>query len=191
MSYKYPLQVNLYIGVPGAGKTTLAAHIAKKAIKHNVPVWSNVPIKGTFQLDPKNDMGKYDISKGRVIIDEAGVDFNNRNYMKNIPDDMLYWLKRHRHYDVAIDLFSQGLDCDKKFITLARNIYIVSKSLIPFFLKYKRVVKKVGVDSITKQLIDEYIIVPFSARYVFMPTKWKMFDTKEHKPLPTKEWIKH
>lgn len=189
--YKYPLQVNLYIGVPGSGKTTLAAHIAKKALKHNVPVWSNVPIKGCFQFNPKDDMGKFDISNGRVIIDEAGVDFNNRNYMKNIPDDMLYWLKRHRHYDVAIDLFSQGLDCDKKFITLARNIYIVTKSIIPYCLKYKRVVKKVGVDPVSKQLIDEYEIVPFSGKIVFMPSKWKMFDTKERKDLPKKDWLKY
>ena len=103
---KHPLQLNVYFGVPGSGKTTYAAYLARKAQKESIvirlckrfpcrftnwilsgnnwkrayPVWSNVPIKGTYQLNAKSDIGVYMIQNGKMIIDEAGVEFNNRDY---------------------------------------------------------------------------------------------------------------
>ena len=66
-----PQIVSIYFGVPGSGKTTYAAYLARHDIRRGIPVWSNVPITGCYQLDPKTDIGTYMITGGRVIIDEA------------------------------------------------------------------------------------------------------------------------
>ena len=80
---KHPLQLNVYFGVPGSGKTTYAAYLAKQARKESIiirlcrrfpcrftnwilsgnnwkrayPVWSNVPIAGTLRLNAREDIG--------------------------------------------------------------------------------------------------------------------------------------
>ena len=40
------------------------------------------------KLDTKLDIGKFDIHDGRVIIDEAGVEYNNRDF-KNFSREQL------------------------------------------------------------------------------------------------------
>ena len=61
--------LSIYFGVPGAGKTTFAAYLAKHDLKRGFNVWSNVPITGTYKLSPVEDIGKHMICDGRVIID--------------------------------------------------------------------------------------------------------------------------
>lgn len=118
---KHPLQLNIYFGVPGSGKTTYAAYLAKQAQRESIiirlcrrfpcrfthwilsgsnwkrayPVWSNVPIQGTYQLNAKSDIGVYMIQDGKMIIDEAGVEFNNRDY-KAFPKSAIRFFKYHR-----------------------------------------------------------------------------------------------
>lgn len=107
---KHPLQLNVYFGVPGSGKTTYAAYLAREAQRESkvlrlcrrfpnrftnwilngknwkrpYPVWSNVPISGTLRINAKEDLGVHLIQDGKLIIDEAGVEFNNRDY-KSFP----------------------------------------------------------------------------------------------------------
>ena len=64
------VSLNLYFGIPGAGKSTFAAYLAKKDLKKGRPVWSNFGITGALQVS-KSDFGKYLMTDGRLIIDEA------------------------------------------------------------------------------------------------------------------------
>jgi hypothetical protein len=130
-----------------------------------------------------------EVFDGRVIIDEAGIEYNNRAF-KEFSDKSLYFFKYHRHYRLAIDLFSQGLDCDKKIRDLAQRLYVVKKSLIPFFVYRRRIAKKVGINELTKEIIDEYYFVPLSRKYIFSPPLWHMFNTLSRKRFPTKVWQK-
>lgn len=185
---KYKLYV--YFGVPGAGKTTMAAWIAKRVLKKHGDVWSNVPITGTYKLDPAIDIGKYMISNGHILIDEAGIEYNNRDF-KNFSRESTYYYKHHRHYKTTIHLFSQGFDdMDKKLRTLATTLFVVKKSLIPFFVRRYEISKRVGINELTKDICDEYYKRPFSSRYIFCPALWDMFDTYSVKELPEKEWEK-
>lgn len=182
--------LSIYFGVPGAGKTTFAAWLAKKDLKRNGKVWSNVPITGTYKLEPKTDIGTYMICDGRVIIDEAGIEYNNRDF-KEFSRKQLYFYKYHRHYELAVDVFSQGFDdMDKKIRTLAQRLYVVKKSLIPYFVYRVRIAKKVGINEVSKDIIDEYTFVPFSRRYIFCPPLWKLFNTISRETFPDKEWEK-
>lgn len=186
--YKIPHIVSIYFGVPGSGKTTFAAWLTKKDLKHGGKVWSNVPITGAYKLDPLNDIGKHMIVDGRIIIDEAGIEYNNRDHA-NFPKEALYFFKYHRHYQTAVDVFSQGWnDADKKIRDLAQRLYVVRKSLIPYFVYRRRIRKKVGINEFTKDICDEYEFVPFSKKYIFCPPLWHMFNTISRKKLPSKEW---
>lgn len=186
MSKGYALSI--YFGVPGSGKTTFAAWLAKKDLKKGRKVWSNVPITGTFQFDPQTDIGKYMIAGGRVIIDEAGIEYNNRNF-KKFSDEQNYFYKYHRHYQTDVDIFSQGYDdMDKKLRLLAQRLYVVKKSILPFFIVRKQIAKRVGINEMTKEIIDEYYFVPFGSKHIFSPFLWKLFNTYSRKELPQKEW---
>lgn len=185
-----PHILSVYFGVPGSGKTTFAAWLTKQDVKRGYNVWSNVPITGAYQLDCKEDIGNYMIADGRVIIDEAGIEYNNRDF-KKFSEKQLYFYKYHRHYELAVDVFSQGYDdMDKKIRTLAQRLYVVKKSLIPFFIYRQRIAKRVGINETTKEIIDEYYFVPFGRKYIFSPLLWGMFNTISRETYPDKEWKK-
>lgn len=183
-----PAILSIYFGVPGAGKTTFAAWLTRRDTRRGIPVWSNVPITGARKLEPKTDIGNYMISEGRVIIDEAGLEYNNRDF-KDFSKKALYFYKYHRHYQLAVDVFSQGFDdMDKKIRTLAQRLYVVKKSLLPFFVYRRQIKKRVGINEMSKEIIDEYYFVPWSRKYIFCPPLWKMFNTISRETYPDKEW---
>lgn len=180
--------LSIYFGVPGAGKSTIAAHLVRKDLKKNKKVWSNVPITGAIQLEPKDDIGKYMIHDGHVIIDEAGIEYNNRDF-KKFTNESLYFYKYHRHYQLDIDFFSQGHeDCDKKIRDLAQRLYVVKKSFIPYFVYRKRIGKRVGINKLSGEIQDEYYFTPFGTTYYFSPIVWKSFNTLSRKEFPDKLW---
>lgn len=182
--------ITVYFGVPGSGKTTFAAFLVKKALKRKENVWSNVPITGSMKYDPIKDLGVNMIEDGTIILDEAGVEFNNRNY-KSMPHHVIEFLKYHRHYKTAIDVFSQSHeDMDVTIRRLAQRYYVVKKSLIPRFIVYKAIGRRVGIDENTKQIIDEYFWKPFGTRWLYAPSVWSMFNTVARKELPAKEYEK-
>ena len=103
---QHPHVLNVYFGVPGSGKTTFAAYLTRWALHENViirfcrrhqnpvtrallnsrylkrriDVYSNVPITGAYVLNAREDIGHYMIEDAKVIIDEAGIEYNNRNF---------------------------------------------------------------------------------------------------------------
>lgn len=186
---------DMYIGVPGSGKTTFAAYLAKKRIKKGKKnkskgvVLSNVPIKGTYKV-VKSDIGNYMITNCLLIMDEAGIDYNNRNF-KSFSDNETYFYKFHRHYNVDIAMFSQDFDIDLKLRKLATRLYIVNKSIFPGFIHAKRISKRIGIDKMTKQLIEQYDFVLFGGKYIYAPKLWKMFDSYSYKELPIKEFERY
>lgn len=213
---KHPLQLNVYFGVPGSGKTTYAAYLAREAQRESkvlrlcrrfpnrftnwilngenwkrpYPVWSNVPISGTLRINAKEDLGVNLIQDGKLIIDEAGVEFNNRNY-KNFPQTAIKFFKYHRHYGVSVDVFSQSFeDMDVTLRRLAQNFYVVRRSVIPWFIVTKLIRRKVGVDQNSHQLVDAYSfgLPVLDTKWIFCPPLWRMFNSYDIEDLPEKEW---
>lgn len=180
--------VRIWFGVPGSGKTTFAAWIAKKDLKKDHKVWSNVPIAGCYDLDFKNDVGKYDIRDGRVLCDEAGIEVNGRDW-KNFSARLRYVIKYVRHYNLRMDFFSQGWsDCDKTIRDVALCYYIVRPWILPWFVERKTIAKKIDIDEVTHQPMDMYYWKPLSKRVIFAPSVWHMFNTVECEELEHKEW---
>lgn len=186
--YKRNCNFSTYFGVPGSGKTTVAACLSKHNLKHHIPVYSNVPIKGCYEI-VKEDIGKYKIENGLLILDECGTEFDNRNYKSNFTNEQVRWFKKHRHYQVDIACFSQYWnDIDIKLRNLSTSLYLIKPSIIPFFVVRKKIKKYIGINKDTKEIVDEYSFVPFSSFYFYSPSVWKMFKTHDKEELPIKKF---
>lgn len=148
--------------------------------------WSNVPITGTKIYDPKGDLGVRWISDGRMIIDEAGVEFNNRNF-KSFSADAVYFFKYHRHYRLAVDVISQSHeDMDVTLRRLAYGFYVVRRSAIPGFVCIKAIKRRIGIDDNTHQIIDQYYwgLPVFDTKWVFGPRLYHLFNSYSCRQLP-------
>lgn len=209
--------LDVYFGVPGSGKTTFAAWLTKQCLRESwvvrlckrwpekklckrilegkhfrraLDVYSNVPITGAYKLDVKEDIGRHMLVGGKIIIDEAGIEYNNRDF-KNFPPAAIYFYKYHRHYQTSIDVFSQSYDdMDITLRRLAQHFYVVRRSLVPFCVTCRLIRRKIGVDDQTHQIVDLYAMgTPLlDTRRIFCPSVWKMFNSYSRKELPAKEW---
>lgn len=178
---------DIYFGVPGSGKTTFAAWLAKKRLKKKGKVFSNVSIKGAYKVDRK-DIGAYDISNALLIFDEVGVEYNNRDFSK-FTDRELYFFKFHRHYHVDVALFSQDWeDMDKKLQKLATRLFYIRKSIIPFCFSRRLIFKTIGIDKETHQIVENYKFSWLHRRIIFAPVVWKMFNSHDRKEFPKKDF---
>lgn len=184
-----PSKCSIYYGGPGSGKTTMAAWLAIKYQKAGYSVFSNVPIKGCFILD-KSDIGRYSIPSGSfVIIDEAGVEYNNRDFARNFSGSglskksgqtfsPLEWWKKHRHEGCEVAVFSQGFDdMDLKIRGLASHYYIVRRSLLPGMISVRAISKAPRIDKDTHQPIDMYDYLPLGRKFIFKRPCWPYFDS--------------
>lgn len=193
--YKRNCEFSTYFGIPGSGKTTIASWLAREELKKekkgkNRKVWSNVPIKGTYKIE-KSDIGKYHLEHGRLILDECGTEFDNRNFKKNFTEEQVKFFKLHRHYDMDINCFSQFWnDIDIKLRNLSTKLYLLKKSAIPFFIVRKEIGKKISINKDTKEIIDEYYFKKLATKWYFAPKVWKMFVTNEKPQLEEKKWEK-
>lgn len=177
----------MYFAPPGAGKTTLAVAKAQKFLRQGRTVFTNFPCFGCYKLDSGN-IGKYQFKNAVVIVDEAGIDFNNRDW-KKFSKETTQYVKLHRHYGTDMLFFSQGWeDCDKKIRDLCTEYFYLWKVGKTPLTIYRLIAKRIGVDSTTKQIIDEYYKVsPFRSGVHFLwRSKWyKFFDSWDAPVLPS------
>lgn len=185
----FPEEMNLYIAPPSSGKTSLASLKVKKALSLGLDVYSNVPIKGARVLDVKRDLGHFDLGKrAYIVIDEAGMAYDNRNFAKNFSREELEFFKLHRHYHTSIDIFSQGVDVDLKLRNLCHSVNIVHKTFVKGLIYTKVVHKFVDVDENTKQLIDAFEMKGLGYRLYWVRPAWSMFDSWDKPSLPSKNF---
>ena len=178
------MSIKIYFGVPGSGKTTNAARIVLGNLKKGITTYSNVPIKGAVLYD-SSYIGKYDISDGDMIIDEAGIHYNNRKF-KTLPQEQIEWFKLSRHYGIHnIHIFSQSYeDMDITLRRLADEIYVVKRTLIPFIFCTRRIYVKVGIDKETHQIQDQYFFRFLGIKLYAGFHYWHMFDSWSAPELP-------
>ena len=168
---------------PGVGKTTLAAKIVRECTKKGEIVYSNVPIIHAQKFDMK-DLGKYMFRHCTLIIDEAGTQVGNRNWQHNLDNKQIEFLKKHRHYDVDIYLFSQAYnDVDNKFRELTTQLLMLKKSKLPFYV-YAMSIQKT-MDLINGQIVEFFEWDKADSFRYFIPNAWAYFNSYEiDKKLP-------
>lgn len=182
------MSIKIYFGVPGSGKTTLAAKIVHDNLKKGITTYSNVPIKGAILFD-STDIGKYDISDGEMVLDEAGIVFNSRKF-KTLPQSTIEWFKLSRHYGIRnIHVFSQSYDdMDITLRRLADEIFVIKRSIIPFVFCMRRIKVKVGIDEESHQITDQYFFQFLGVKPYLGYKFWHMFDSWSAPVLPCISW---
>lgn len=134
--------ISLYFGLPGSGKTTVLTMLALKYsqpfskyrnVYHNV---KGLTVPGTIYID--NDcIGKYDLDWSLILIDEAQLFADNRDY-KQFPSYLKTFFFGHRHDHVDICLFSQQWDSlDKKIRNITDRVYYIYKGKLTGFFYSK------------------------------------------------------
>jgi len=178
------------MGLPGSGKSTMASVLALKHLKAGYVVYSNFPIHGCRKLDLTKDIMHYNLENALILIDEAGIEYDSRDWQKFSKESVEFY-KTHRHYKLRVILFTQYWDdVDKKIRNLTNKIYVVRKSLIPFFVKCKEIKSFLGVSD-EKQIVMQYDFKPvylLGTRLYFVYFARRMFDSWSHRELPEKDW---
>lgn len=194
------MAVSLYFGLPGAGKTTIMAAHAKRALGRRSPyknVFCNVKLNLNNLIYIENsDIGKYQIENGLLLIDEATLEFDSRDY-KNFSKRLVTFFLLHRHYNVDIELFTQQWDgVDRKIRVITDRVYYIYKGIFTchWFSRYYRVPYGIIIpdpkNSSEKlgEIIQGYakpgLIGRLFGGWIFRPKYYKFFDSWEAPRLP-------
>lgn len=185
--------IRVWFGVPGSGKTSVAAWLTQNSFKSGYRVLSNVDIKNAYQLTA-DDLGKYDMSFDgdgcHVIFDEASLEFDSRNY-KTFSKSNYFAL--HRHMNNRVDIFSQGYDIDKRIRDRASSngLFYLRRLPFPGFVMYRKIKRVLFIKKDDKQMVDGFDFYGLP-KFVYTRSVWDCFDTLDMSLCPTeqKEWKK-
>lgn len=141
------MSISLYFGLPGSGKTTVLTKLALDAasnafapykhIYHNV---KSLKVPGTTYID-NECIGKYDLSDGLLLIDEAALFAGNREY-KNFGKERLEFFVMHRHMFLDICVFLQRWDgVDLQIRSITDRVFYVHKSWFSNMFGYSKYYK--------------------------------------------------
>ena len=112
LKYVNPYKLTMIFGKKGSGKSTTLTRIAYEASKAGKQIYANIPLPNAHVIS-EADIGFYNIPPDSVlIIDEAGMVWDNRHF-KNFKPDVRDWFKLQRHHRVRVYLASQTFDIDK------------------------------------------------------------------------------
>lgn len=183
--------ITIYIGLPGSGKTTLAAKHARQHIKKGIKVYSNVDIDGCYSYE-EEDLGRYMIVDGCLILDEAGISISNRAFMdkrnKTTDKEARAFWKKYRHNGIDdVYIFSQAFDFDITLRRLADKMYIVKKSLLPNITIIKSLKPYWDVDDQGQPTV-KWKITPLFFRILWRRPYYKYFNSFDRDILPEKDF---
>lgn len=186
-------RLSIVFAPPRSGKTCLATLLALMYAKRGVRVYGNIPLKlpekyaHMYTQIEWSDIGKYDFNHCEILIDEAGIDLNNRNF-KNMKFETIKYLKYHGHYVAGMWYFSQSYDdMDITVRRLADDYYVVGKTLLfklTHKIKLRRIARGVGINETTNQIQDDYQFAKFSTFRFNAKKVFKMFDSYSTYALP-------
>ena len=183
--------VSLYIGLPRSGKTTFLAYLTHLCNVTGHKVFCNVPVQGAYPFS-KDDIGKYDMSNALILLDEAGIMYDNRQFSTAFTDDSLSFLKLIGHYHSNICLFSQSMDIDAKWVRMSKDIFFIRRGLFPHRSRITRIHRKLDVNPDTHKIEDFYdkpngILALILGKRFYRKPYYKMFDSYSApllKPFP-------
>lgn len=178
-----PYTSELFIGHKGSGKTT---HMAKTIQKYNKLGWKvfcNKSMPGSYFIET-SDIGRYKFPPNSlVIVDEAGIYFNNRKW-KELGMGVIKYMKLSRHEKNKLILYTQSShEIDVSFMRVCDKLHLISnwKQVIGKVrhLKYKQVLIPAS-DTAEARITDDLVAInPLlgGISFYLMPIYWKYFDS--------------
>lgn len=193
------MSVSRYFGLPGCGKTTTFAMLAKNGLasKKYDFVCGNVQLAiHGYTYVPFDCFGKYDLVNALFLIDEAMVECGDRDY-KNFDKNKLEAFVMHRHSNQDVVLFSQEPDgVDKKIRSITDRMFYVKKGFFTgkWFSNIYRIPYKLiwpnnntageNVGKIIMGYVKPNFLCRIFAKRLYRPKYYKYFDSWERKELP-------
>lgn len=121
--------ITFVAGQIGSGKSTFAAREALRHQKKGWKVYSTDYIKGCYKLDINDLKEKCAENHSLLIIDEASLKMNSRDFAKT-KLDLIAYFKLSRHWQNKIILISQTFtDTDKQIRDLSTRVLFIRKVL--------------------------------------------------------------
>lgn len=200
--FKQPYQLNMVIGRPGAGKSTMYAKLAHRYLSHGYHVYGTDPItvfikdKKTRKKTPVSvtevkvdQLYRYQFPPDSVIlVDEGGTIFHNRNF-KNFDKRNILFFKRYRHDKLIIWFWSQSFDIDLVIRNLVSQFWICERYLRCWSVCRRLIMKPVVVhpsEDAPARISDDFVEDPKLLKPIlggmmvtFIPHWVKMFDSFE------------
>lgn len=137
--------ITFIAGEIGAGKSTLAVKMARKHLKKGWTVYSTDYIKGCLKLDVNDLNSMMAKPHSLLIIDEASLKMNSRDFAK-VKLSLIEYFKLSRHCKNKIIMISQTFgDTDKQIRDLSTRVYFVRKILNGVISVPVKVSAKLGI----------------------------------------------
>lgn len=179
--------ITCVFGLPGQGKSTYMAYLAKKALttkkgqKRYDRVYCNFNLSGCCKLD-YSDLGIYDFENCLILIDEMMNEADSRDF-KRFDADKKYFFSNHRHYGCDVVYFTQAWDdVDKKIRNNTQQLFYIKKV---FWWSFVNPIKQIlTIDELTHQIVTGYQFQSiFKSKFFFRPFYYKWFNTYERREL--------
>lgn len=175
----------LYLAKKRTGKSTDICKKCLKYLKKGYDVYVNsddIRINGVRHYNTQ-DLGKFDVKKAVIFIDEISIFYDNRQW-KNTSADFISWLRGIGHDRLIVYAYSQTYDVDVKARKLADGIFIMRKyfNCITISRKLqKNIAIKDSAMNAESQIVDEIKFIPFflpaATEILWLPKYIKYFDS--------------
>lgn len=179
--------ITCVFGLPGQGKSTYAAFLAKRALttkqgkKRYDKVYCNFSMAGCYKLDYE-DLGHYNFENCLILLDEMMNEADSRDF-KKFDAFKKYFFSNHRHYGIDIVYFTQAWDdVDKKIRNNTQELYYIKKVL--WWSSVNPIKQILTIDDLSHQIVTGYQFQSiFSCRFFFRPKYYSWFDSFERREL--------
>lgn len=181
--------ITFVAGQIGSGKSIFAAREAVRHIKHGWRVYSTDYIKGCYKLDINDLKTKCAEKRSLLIIDEASLKMNSRDFQKT-KLELIEYFKMSRHYHNKIILISQTFtDTDKQIRDLSTRVLFIRRVLNGVISLPVRVSGDITIGQDGQPTMG-YSLGHFSAP-LLLPRYFKYFDSfgsSSRELLPSVPW---
>lgn len=188
-----PYKLVMIIGKKGSGKTTDIQRRTFEALANGWEVYSTCAVSGARLIDANNLAMSSLPPNSLILIDEAGIIWNNREF-KGFNADIRKYFKLQRHAKHKIVLYSQAWDVDVTLRRLCDELWLM-KNLFGCYSISRRILRTISLVSAEKmqgegQIVDDlrYDSLLFfwcgSIRFTFVPKYMKYFNSFEMEELP-------
>lgn len=193
--YLNPYKLYLVFGKKGSGKSTYLVKLARKHLKRNWVVYTNMEelfMLGVRHFDIKHLGDFVPEAHSLLLLDEVGMIWDNRDY-KTFKPQVRDFFKLQRHYHVKVYMASQTFDVDKKLRDLCDGMFLHT-SFMRVFTLGKRITRKVVITESTSEaesrISENLVILPFwNWTLTYIPRWAKFFDSHAIPERPNLEYI--
>lgn len=179
--------ITCVFGLPGQGKSTYMAYLAKKAlttkkgIKRYDRVYCNFNMSGCYRLSYA-DLGVYNFENCLILLDEMMNEADARDF-KKFDSAKKYFFSNHRHFGCDIVYFTQAWDdVDKKIRNNTQELYYIKKFLL--WSLVNPIEQLLTIDENSHQIVTGYRFKSWLSTLIFFrPPYYSWFDSYERREL--------